>query len=289
MNFTLLSASYSVATFNATKGHAVMVNGGHKLLVIHYSIENPNSQDMYVTSWPLFQAVDTKDTTIPDSGETRRVQDKEGLSVSLKPGQELADLVTYITVPSDTFVPKLIFRYAPVGKPYKVIRYMLGTKPNVIKPLVAPYVDTSDKSGSVALEKVPAVTGTTYKSGFCDLVAESISLAPGPFGSTQAGDGKQFVVVKLTGTNKAWAHVYFNGAYRVALKTEDDKLTDFTLLKGSADEGFQGTGLDTDDSTTHRIVIPVSKNAKLKTLSISIDMGNDGVTRQFVYDVSGLK
>ncbi len=288
MNFTVLSASYAVDTYNVDANRSQNVDAGHKLLVIHYSIENPNTEDLYVSTWQLFQAVDTKDTTTDDSGEARRAQDKTSLSMTLKPGQAIDDIVTYIVIPADSFIPKLILKYAPVGTDYKVIRYMMGTKNNMIKPLPAPFADPSDKSGSLALPQISATVGTTYTTGLCDMSVDSISLAPGPFGTTAADDGKQFLVAKITATNKAWAKFYFNGNYKIALKTEDDKLTDYVILKASSDVAFDGPDLESGDTTTHRILVQVPKGAKLKTLSVAYDMGNDGISRQFIYDVSGV-
>jgi hypothetical protein len=209
MNFTVLSANYAVGTYNINASHAQNINADQKLLVIHYSIENPNTTDLYVTSWPLFQAVDTKDVTTDDSGESRSVQDKTSLEKTLKPGQAIDDIVTYIIVPADTYIPKLILKYAPVGKDYKVIRYMMGTKNNMINALPTQFADPSDKSGSLALPQIPATVGTTYATGLCDMSVDSTSLAPGPFGTTTAEDGKQFLVAKITDTNKAWAQFYF--------------------------------------------------------------------------------
>jgi len=289
MNFTILSAQYSLDTYNIKSSAAQMVDTTHKLLVIHYRIKNPNKADMYVTSWPLFQAVDSNDTTTQDAGESRRATDKESLSLTLKPGQGVDDVVTYISVPADAKIPKLIFQYAPAGTNYKVIRFMMGTAPNVIKPLAAPFADPADKSGSTALPQIPAMVGTTYSTGFCDMSVDSISLASGPLGSTQADNGKQFLIAKITSTNKAWAHEYYNGSYKASVKTDDDKIEAYTLLKASHDENFEGLTLESGDATSHRMVFQVAKDAKLKTLSISIDMGNDGITRSFVYDLSDVK
>ena len=211
------------------------------------------------------------------------------MEATLKPGQGIDDIVTYIAVPADAAIPKLILQYAPDGTNYKVIRYMMGSVPNVIKPLTAPFADPADKTGSTALTQIPAMIGTTYSTGFCDMSVDSISLVPGPLGSLTADDGKQFLVAKITSTNKAWAKEYYNGAYKATLKTDDDKLTDYSLLKASHDENFEGLTLESGESTTHRIVFQVAKDAKLKTLSIAIDMGNGGITKAFVYDVSGIK
>ena len=76
MNFTIISAQYGVDAYDIKDSAAQFVDATHKLLVIHYKIKNPNPSDLYVTSWPLFQAVDAGDHTIQDSGESRRASDK---------------------------------------------------------------------------------------------------------------------------------------------------------------------------------------------------------------------
>ena len=289
INFTVLSAQYSTATYNVRSNLSEMVDANHKLLVIHYSIENPNTSDLYVASWSLFQAVDSSDQTIPDSAESRRATDKNGLSMTIKPGQSIDDIVTYISVPSEAKIPKLILKYAPVKSNYKVIRYMMGAAPNLIKPLKPPFADPTDKSGSRALAQITSTVGATYSTGFCDLSVDSIELIPGHLGALVPPDGKQFLVAKVTATNKAWAGFYFNGKYKVTVKTDDDKLSDFSILKAGHDEAFQGLALESGETSAQRIVIPVSKDAKLNTLSIAIDMGNEGITRAFVYDLSMVK
>lgn len=51
---------------------------------------------------------------------------------------------------------------------------------------------------------------------------------------------------------------------------------------------FKGMSLDGGDTSSQRLLIQVPNGAKLKMPSVSIDMGNNGLTRAFVYDVSGV-
>ena len=47
--------------------------------------------------------------------------------------------------------------------------------------------------------------------------------------------------------------------------------------------------MDPGDTATYRILIQVPTDATLKTLSLVDDMGDNGKSPAFVYDVSGVK
>jgi hypothetical protein len=176
------------------------------------------------------------------------------------------------------------------GTSDEVFRYALGPAPNFVKTLTAPYVDTTDQSGATALDTVPAVVGTAYNAGACSMSVDNIALAPGPFGDHTADDGKQFMVVTVTLTNLTWDGWYHSdNKVLPTLKTDDDKITDYSVIKAKHDDAYEGLTMAFGESTTERLLIPVAKDAGLKTLSVLYDMGNPGQSRSFVYDVSGVK
>jgi hypothetical protein len=290
VNITLLGAEYTIAPFNLAEGRVNYVDADHKFLVIHYMLKNPNKSDMYVSSQGFFQAVDSENNTIDDGGDCHEVVEKKTLDVTMKPGQGSKEIVSYIVVPAKGVIPKLIFKDPMAGTSKQIIRFNLEDPANAVKPIPAPYADTSDKAGATALPTISASTGTSYTFGYVNMSVDSLSLAPGPFGDLQAGDGKQFLVANVTVSNPTWAHRYFTpDMMKSTLKTEDDKIEDADYLKAKHDEKFTDNTFDPDDTMSYRMLIRVPKDGGLKTLNIYMDMGNDGKSRVFVYDVSGVK
>ena len=47
--------------------------------------------------------------------------------------------------------------------------------------------------------------------------------------------------------------------------------------------------LDSGESVTYRLIMQVPKDASLKSLSMVDDMGDNGKSPAFVYDMSGVK
>lgn len=287
VNFTLVSAEYSAERINMSNTNSYAPKANEKLLVIHYRFKNPTSSDMYYSGRHLFQAVDPNNNTIQDSGDSRRLSEKATIVETMKPGQGIDDLVTYIVVPADQKIPKLILQMGRAGSSDLVERYALGTAPNVVKPIPAPY---GDASGNVAVDKIPGVIGTTYHAGMLDISLDSVQLNPGPLGDKTADDGKQFLIATVTATNEGWGQIYFNELILPTLVTDDDKITDHDTFKADHDEAFDGRQVDPDETVKERLILQVPKDASLKTLALTEALDNTGdLSKSFVYDVSGVK
>lgn len=290
INFTVLSAWYSVARFSMNDGNIYAPKANEKLVVIHFRVKNPNKNDFYFGSGGFFQAVDAQDNTIQDCNECRRVDADHTVGDTIKPGQGIDDLVTYIVVPADAKIPKLILKLGRAGTKDLVTRYALGTPPNIIHPLPAPYADPADKSGATALAQVPGTTGTTYTAGYFDFTVSSLALAPGPLGNLTADDGNQFLVASLSATNRSLSKQYFSAIWVPILTTTDDKLTDYHELKADHDDNFDARQVDPGETVNERIVMQVPKDATLQTLSVAEAVDNTGdKSKAIVYDISGLK
>ena len=290
VNFTLISAEYSVERISMDQGNLYAPKAGEKLLVIHYRLKNPNTADMYYSSRNLFQAVDSNNNTIQDSGTSRRASATQMVADTMKPGQGIDDLVTYIVIPASASIPKLILQLGRAGSKDLVTRYFLGTPPNVVKPIPAPYADPADKTGDTPLAQVPGTVGTTYSAGYFDFALTSVAVAPGPLGSLTADDGKQFLVATVTATNKSLAPHYYSQTLVPVLVTDDGKITDFSELGANHDDPFQGTQIDPGGTVTERLVLQYPKDNNLKTLSIAEAVDNSGgQSKAIVYDVSGVK
>jgi len=288
-NFTIVSAEYSSSVFNLSPTENQVANDAQKLLIIHFRFKNPNSQDLYFADMPLFEAVDANGNTIKDIGASRRAGAKQVIGMEVKPGQGIDDLVTCIVIPTAGPVSKLILQMGRAGTSDTVTRFQIGTPPNVIAPLAAPYADPSDKTGTTLASEIPSTVGTTYHAGGLDISLDNVKLEPGPIGDHTADDGKQFLVATVTVTNKFMGQWYFSDGIKPILKTDEDKITDCILLKGSHDTDFDGRTMDSGDTATQRIVLQVPKDATLKTLTLVNQMGNSGNYPGLVYDVSNLK
>ncbi len=291
INMTLKSAEYSVERINMATNDSYAPKVGEKLLVLHYRIKNPNKEDLYYTHRPLFQTVDGDNTTRDDAANSRRESAREGIGVSLKPGQGIDDLLTYAVVSAKGPLPKLILKLFRVGTHDEVTRFPLGAAPNLVKPIPAPYADPSDPTGATPLAVIPATLGTAYIAGFFDMSLDSAAYAPGPFGDTAADDGKRFLVATVTATNRAWDKIYFKDNYAVTLVTSDDeKTTDYTAFKAKRDESFDGEEVLPGASRTLRLLFQVPKDVTVKSLSLAEKIDNSGgLSRAFLYDLSGIK
>jgi uncharacterized protein DUF4352 len=290
LNLTVVGAEYSVAPINVNATNMDTADSTHKFLVVHYRVKNPNASDLYLGAGNLFQAVDAQGHTFPDAGNCRRESERHTLDLSLKAGQGADDLLTYVLLPGEQTIPKLILTLPVPGTNAKVIRFDLTQPVNHVKSLPAPYADTADKTGAVARPQIPSVVGTAYLAGSVNLTVGAIALAPGPFGSVQADDGKRFLVVTVTLANPGWLQRYLAGdALKPTVITDDDNITDFDRAKANHDEEFSDATLNSGENCSYRILIKVPKDAKLKSLSLKLDMGNGGMSREFLYDLTGVK
>ena len=85
--------------------------------------------------------------TINQTNPIRREGEQAGIDLTLKPGQGIEDLIVPCLVPAETPLPKLILNAGREGTSDKVIRYMLGTGKNIVKPLSDLYVDPAVRGG----------------------------------------------------------------------------------------------------------------------------------------------
>lgn len=291
VNITLTRVEYSAGRFTIAGRGTVVPRPDEKLLLLHYRIQNPNHSIFYFTSRPLFQTVDTDDQIRDDIGDSRREDQKEKVSATLKPGQSLENLITCAVVPAQGPLPKLVLTLGRVGADEESVTYPLGTGKNLVRPIPAPYADPADSSGATARAEVPAQMGTAYIAGGYDIALLSASFAPGPFDSISAGDGQRFLVATITVTNRNWEDTYFDASLAATLATSDDvKTSGFTPLEAVHNVYFDGKELAPGQSITVRLAFPMSQGACARTLKLAErldDLG--GLSHALVYDLSGVK
>lgn len=293
INAKLTGIEYSVTRHNIASQNCIVPKAGEKLLILHWDVQNPLPTDEYLSGTCLPFSTVAADGQLRDHSEERRLANgKEPLSITLKPGQKApAELVAVGVVPAAGGVPKLIVNYGRKGTTEMVTRYMFGKAPNIIKPLPAVDADPADSTGATAAATVPAKIGVTYPLGYLDFSISSIAFAPGPLATNSAGDGKRFLVVTFSVTNKSWGKRYVNEFASATLVTADDEKTkEFLLIKGKRDEAAEGIDMEADESATFRMafVVPNDTTGKKLTLAETIDNMNN-VSRALVFDLTGVK
>ncbi|MCW3060255.1 MAG: hypothetical protein JWQ02_2076 [Capsulimonas sp.] len=294
-NFTLVSAEYSVARINLSAGSVLVPKADEKLLVLHLRAKNPRKDDLYLGgTFVGFQTVAMDGKTRDDSEYIIHSGDKDSLAVTLKPGQGIDDLVTACIVPAAGPVPKLILTKGREGTNEEVTRYSLGTAQNPVKPLPAPIADPADPKGATALTSVPAVIGQTYPAGFFDITLDSLAFSTDKIGENDPPEGKRWLVGVMTLKNQSFQHVYISAAnaFSIFLKDEDgDKTTFSDYLRHVKTDDNTDNSPEYGETVRTRFFLAVPKDgAPGKTLSIAESVDNSGgVSRAYVYDISGLK
>jgi hypothetical protein len=284
MNFTLRSAEWSVT--RVTVGRDVYApKADEKLLVLHYTVQNPMKQDQDFSYADFrFTAVDGKDINHVFDGYVAREGTSESLDLYLKPAQKI-DVLTAWTLPASGVIPKLIVqRTGEDNAP--VLRYDLRGK---VKPLSAPFADPSDPTGSSALGEVPAKIGVAYPLRIFDIKLEGVSFGTTALGQRAPSEGKRYLIASFlirNGTaSSAEQAPYSYGEFRFALKDADGERMEFDgeLLKSTRDEPAQGY-LKPGEEYRFRVYFELDQGVNGKTLFVT-----DRNSRVYAFDLSAFK
>jgi hypothetical protein len=293
INYTILSAAYKIEPFWLNKNDADAPNSTQKVLEIHYKIKNPQSTDAYYNGADYIQVIDPLNETLrTHDGDGRDIITGNQADETLKPGQGIDDIVTYALVPAAGPESKLILTLGRAGVNEKILRFPLGTAPNIVKPLTAPYADPADATGFSAATEIPATYETKYVSGFYNLTVSLPVLVTGALGNNTPDDGKKFMPVLVTLTNITQGQEYCNGELQtVVTDTDGDSLKPITdPLKPLHDDAWEGRMLDPGDTTSYRLVFEIPSDATLQKMKIATWIDNSGdASQSFVYDLSGVK
>jgi hypothetical protein len=283
INFTLKSAEYTTARFNADTS-SVVPDKDQKLLVLHYTIHNPQPREQrYYWADMKFTAVDSQDTNHEFAQAVTREGTSQSVEISLKPAQKL-EVQTAIVVPANGVVPKLIVQREE-GAP--VIRYDLRGK---VKPLPAPIADPADTSGAtVRKAAIPAEAGAYYPFGVFDFQFESAAYTTEALRSDGPGDGNRYLtatfrIKNATGTPQR----YYWATFEPELRDSDGEKVEYPqiLLKGTRNDDAEGN-LAPGEETRIRFVFVLPQKTGGKTLTLSENIVN--MSHPYVFDVSGAK
>jgi hypothetical protein len=282
LNFTLKSAEYTVS--RVTVGNNVYSAGSDKkLLVLHYTIQNPQKQDVNL-SYSSFKltVVDSKDVNHEFGNYIGREGSTEILDVNLKPAQKI-DVFAAWAVPAEGVMPKLIVDRRD-GAP--VLRYDMRGK---VAKLGAPFAEPADANGATARQEVPADLGKYYPGLVFDLKIESIAYSTGKILDKTPEAGQRFLVATVSAKNataKTASEVAFSySTFKFELRDADGDRQSFGdyLVKASRDERHEGT-LKPGEETRFRIFFPLPADLGGKTLYF-----REGESRTYALDVSNAK
>lgn len=284
LNFTLLSAEYRADRFIGTNSvdqlSSWVPNKQQKLLVIKYTVQNPNPTDTRL--WYLsfeFAAVSADDQNSkiinhPWIGDSRSYKD-----VMLKPAQK-ATLTAAFLVPAEGEVPKLIVQRSQDPKA-AVIRYDLRGK---VAKMKAPW----SEDGYTALPSIPTALDTYVPWQGADL--KVIGLAPMEQPVADLGtprDKQQYALrIGLRGVTPVPGRVWY-GQFRIMLKLADGDLIEINpygrLLRTSSSDRFDGAVPDGEEMTA-RLVLDLPPGTKVAQVKIFARI-DDQDYRTYVFDL----
>ncbi|MBC8142147.1 MAG: DUF4352 domain-containing protein [Armatimonadetes bacterium] len=285
INFTLRSAEYSVVPF--TSGNNTYVpKADEKLLVLHFTVQNPNPKDLsYDWSGLKFTVVDAKDVNHTAIQTVVREGLRQPLAESLKPAQKI-DVVVPILVPAAGVVPKLIVERES-GMP--VIRYDLRGK---VASLAAPFADAADAAGASALKEVPVAAGVSVPLGVFAARLDSVADVSEPILTREPGKGNRFVTVTFTIKNTSEiVQRYYWGYFHADLIDADGEKVPYTqaIVKATRDESHEGN-LNPGEETRFRVFFALPANVAAKSIRLTegkiIDLR---AARIFLFDLTTAK
>lgn len=281
VNITLTGAEFTVSRVNMGE-YTYFPGADEKLLVLKYTIQNPNSAEtQYDWSTLKFTAVSQDNVNREYVQNIAKQGNNESVNLALKPAQKL-DVFAVIVVPAKGTVPKLMVEHHTGGP---VLRYDLKGQ---IKPLAAPFADPEDKSGITARAEVPAALNTFLPLGRFDARYEAATYAGSPLGEIEAEEGKRFFVATIRFKNAASASSNYDASVISAvLETSDDeKIEAGDMLKAKSYERATGE-LAANAEYTVRYYFQIPGDVTAKTLRL-VENG-DKTTHALVFDVSAAK
>jgi hypothetical protein len=278
LNFMLNSAEFSVARLNVGDT-SVVAQGDEKLLVLHMTIQNPQSRTRRVYWADLeFTAVDAMNVNREWSQELGIESTRQPVDMDLKPAQRL-DLYTAIVVPAKGVVPKLIVKSGEGN----VLRYDLR---QVVAPLAAPFADPNDASGATALTKIDAKKDAWYPMGLFDVTFEGAEIAAVDDDGDPPEEGEGFVVIKVRMRNgSADEERLYSDPFEAALRTTDGEKVewDYEMLHPSRGESVDAD-LDPGDEMGARLFFRAPAGVRLDRCELS--EGDEG--RVYVFGLGGM-
>ncbi len=279
LNFTLNRAEFTVERMSVGD-ESVAPEGDEKLLVLHMTIQNPQSRERRLYWGDLeFTAVDAMNVNREWSQELGIESTGHPTDLDLKPAQKI-NLFTAVVVPASGVVPKLIVKSGEG----KVLRYDLR---GMVLPLVAPFADPEDETGATALTKIVAEADVYYPMGLFDVKFEGTEFPALDGWDDPPEEGEGYVAIEIRLRNgSADEERLYSDAFRAALRTtEGEKIEwDAEFLQASRNESVDAD-LEPGDEMGARVFFRAPAGVSLVRCEFS--EGENG--RVYVLDLAGVK
>jgi hypothetical protein len=280
VNFSLRRAEYSAGRVNIG-GNAHIPKGDEKLLVLHFTIQNPQPKPLnFGGNYLIIRAVDSGGVTRDFVGDLAREVTGERLSLTLSPGQKV-DGYTAVRVAAWGEVPKLIVQ-SWYDRKAPIVRYDLRGK---VQKLAAPFADAKDAAN--ALKLVPAKAGAFFPvTDNFDARLDAIAYSAEPIMGQAPKKGSRYCVATFTIQNKGLKPNRLSYSYfRADLKDADGEKTDYNsaMLKGSRDEA---AGSELAPGEEARVRFYWALPEKVEAKEVLLQYGYDRESRTFAFDAA---
>jgi hypothetical protein len=250
---------------------------GEKLLVVHYTLQNPSTTDFHVGGVSI-------DWMATDSNGVNRQQafvSVEGtgnaLDQMLSAGKPV-NCYAVISMPAKGVATNLA---APAhNETVNVARYKLKGK---VTPLPAPFADIRDSTGSTPLTVIPGKVGVSYPVGDYDVTVESVESSDKPISDMELPENHIYTIVSLKYTS------FTEGASEI--------LGNDTELKDVDGQGYYSKSMfapsslrpitlrpEPGETVTFKLAFPTPKNTDIKSLTLK-----SGLEYSVVVDISNYK
>lgn len=269
--FALLSAEYTTDTI-VTGSQCTYPRANEKLLVLHFTIQNPNQEEELVRFDSLrFTAIDAMNVNHEFNGNWGDEETHGVLNIKLKPAQKIAAYVA-ITVPAKGIVPKLMVLPGDDGL---VLRYDLHEK---VTALTAPIADPAD--GATARESVPAEFNASYPFSEFTAALEKYEFTTDPILGIAPKVGGRYIVFTLLTKNITPSPLLlrFDSFQATCTSTNgEDFIFRGSLLLAGEDRKFE-QNVKPGAETRVRLYFSLPEGITPKTLTLK-----RGVGREFVF------
>lgn len=284
LNFTMIGLEYKLDRFIGDNGSGIegwMPRKDEKLLVVKYTVQNPNNRDARLWYNTLSLIGITADgeninhLNRPIIGSGKKYQE-----VQLKPAQKVA-LTAVLRVPAEGELPKFMVqhRYEPQAA---VIRYDLTGKVAKLKPEFS-------EDGYTAKESLAGGFGNWMPFSAYDLKVESFQPTTDPIPSLRSEPAHTQWIAKLTVKGLADQYNRFwYGNLNLTIKTEDGDLlqprVQDRILRMSTDQPFDGQ-IPVGEEMSFRLVIDLPNKVQAKEFRLGYKRPDD-LYRQYVISLT---
>jgi len=286
--FTLNSAEFTAASVRIGDQDFVP-SREEKLLVIHFSLQNPLEEEQGVAGNRMRLTVVDADNASHEAESEFGVEGKGvRLGMGLKPAQKV-DAYAVFFVPAKGVVPKLIV--APLEESAPVIRYDLRKN---VKPVPAPFADPSDKTGATALGAITCQTGVWYPVGYFDLRVDSAAFSTQRVPDQDLEEGTRNFLITMTWRNRsAQEQTATWHTFDVKLILSDGSEADWNQILLMAASNKPGSvSLKPGAEVQVRLYYPLPLDTKVKTFSLyegSLMGDSSKLSRELTCDFSGVQ